>query len=107
LIANVLEEIKPSPSLFPGPKMSPIQALDRALNATPTELPTPPDYDAPEGVTLGNDVTVSPLDEKSPATGRLIYHDDRRIVLRCTHERVGEVNAHFPRTGYRVRRSVR
>ena len=87
-------------------EMSPTQALDRALNAEPTELPDPPDYDAPEGVALGDDVTVSPLDEDSPATGRLIYHDDRRIVLRCTHQRVGEVNVHFPRIGYRVRQSL-
>ncbi len=87
-------------------EMSPRQALDCALNAAPAELPAPPDYDAPEGVTLGDAVTVSPLGEDSPATGRLVYHDDDRIVLRCTHQRVGEVNVHFPRIAYRVRRGV-
>lgn len=87
-------------------EMSPAQALERALGTTPAELPAAPEYNSPEGVELGDDVTVSPLDEDSPANGRLIYHNDQRIVLRCTHQRVGEINVHFPRIGYRVRRGM-
>lgn len=84
--------------------MDPAQALERALNATPAEVSSPADYQSPEGVALGDRVTVCPLDENAPASGELIYLDDHRIVLRCDHPRVGETHVHFPRIGYRVRR---
>ena len=52
---------------------------------------------------MDDQVSVSPLEERSSAAGRLVAIDDKRIVICVTHERVGEVNVHFPRTGYRVR----
>ncbi len=87
-------------------EIAPAQALDCALNATPAGVSSSADYQSPEGVELGDEVTVTPLDENSPASGQLIYLDDRRIVLRCTHPRVGETHVHFPRIGYRVRRKA-
>jgi glutathione S-transferase len=86
-------------------EIEPAQALDGALNATPSDISPMTDYVSPEGVTIGDEVTVCPLDENSPATGALVYLDDDRIVLRCIHPRVGDVNVHFPRVGYRMRRS--
>ncbi|NQV20060.1 MAG: hypothetical protein HQ511_01445, partial [Rhodospirillales bacterium] len=83
-----------------------VQALDCALNATPTGVSSPADYQSPEGVELGDEVTVTPLDENSPASGTLIYLDDYRIALRCNHQRVGQIHVHFPRIGYRIRRKT-
>jgi glutathione S-transferase len=99
-----IERIKAIGHGHPTP-MRPSQALDCALKATPTDWSAGSKDDAPEGVALGDEVIVSPLDEDSPASGRLIYHDDRRIVLRCRHRRVGEINVHFPRLGYRLGRA--
>lgn len=87
-------------------EIDPAQALDCALNATPTGVSSPADYQSPEGAELGDEVTVTPLDENSPASGTLIYLDDYRIALRCNHQRVGQIHVHFPRIGYRVRRKT-
>lgn len=87
-------------------EIEPSQALDCALNATPTEVSSSADYQSPEGVELGDEVTVTPLDENSPASGTLIYLDDYRVALRCNHQRAGQIHVHFPRIGYRVRRKT-
>ena len=84
-------------------EMTSTEALDIGAEATPADV-TGDWNDAPEGLALGAQISVSPLEERSAATGRLLAIDDRRIVIRAQHERVGEVNVHFPRAGYRVRR---
>lgn len=99
-----MERLKAISHGHPTP-MPPSQALERALKATPTDWSAGLKDDAPEGGELGDGVIVSPLDEDSPASGRLLSHDDRRLVLRCRHRRVGEINVHFPRVGYRLRRA--
>ena len=78
-------------------------ALDLAHNTEPEMVMPIESFDAPEGMTPGSRVTVTPLGEDSSAAGRLLYLDDDRIVLRCEHDRVGETNVHFPRLGYRIR----
>jgi glutathione S-transferase len=87
-------------------EMEPSAALDRALNSAPAKLTPTANFKSPEGVEPGDRVTVFPLDENSPAEGVLVNLDDDRIVLRCTDQRVGEINVHFPRIGYRVRKKI-
>lgn len=83
--------------------MSASEALDIARASEPEEIAPDPAYRSPESVGLGEQISVSPLEEKSAATGTLLAINDQRIVLRANHERVGEVNVHFPRAGYRLR----
>jgi glutathione S-transferase len=83
--------------------MSASEALDIAQDTAPAEIAPDPAYRAPEGVESGDQISVSPLEEKSAATGTLLAINDQRITLRAIHDRVGEVNVHFPRLGYRVR----
>jgi glutathione S-transferase len=71
-------------------------------NGTSPAASEPTDYAAPEGVRIGDPVTVSPLEEHSPAAGILARVDDERIAITVCNERVREVRVHFPRTGYRL-----
>lgn len=61
-------------------------------------------YIAPEGIAIGEAVSVSPLDENSPAQGELVYVDDQRISIAASDERIARVHIHFPRSGYRLSR---
>lgn len=58
----------------------------------------------PECIESGERVSVSPLDEHSPALGTLVLADDERIVIRVSNDRVRCVHVHFPRSGYRLGR---
>ena len=79
-------------------------ALAVARAAEP--LPCPPShYLAPEGVVIGEAVTVSPFDQHSPAHGTLAYVDAERITLACTSAATGALAVHFPRLGYRLSRA--
>lgn len=78
-------------------------AFERANSATPAAL-TPASQTTPEQIAIGEDVSVSPLDEHSPATGTLMVADDDRIVIRVSNERVQCVHVHFPRSGYKLSR---
>jgi len=60
---------------------------------------------APEGVSCGDAVTVRPLDENAPASGRLVAVDASRITLASTSAATGDVHVHFPRLGYRLGRA--
>jgi len=57
---------------------------------------------APEFLSPGDFVSISPTTEASPATGELVYVDDERIAIRVTGDRVKCVHVHFPRSGYRL-----
>lgn len=81
-------------------------ALDRARAAEPLAIDKL-DYQAPEGVAVGEEVIVEPLGERSPASGILAFIDERRVSIRVSNDRVDEVCVHFPRLGYRVRRRKR
>ena len=80
-------------------------AADEALNvaraATPAEVAG--EMRLPDGLAVGDPIQVSPLEERSSAEGDLLFVDDHRVVIRARHDRVGEVNVHFPRAGYRLR----
>ena len=78
-------------------------ALDWARASEPVVMEAS-GYEAPEGVTIGDDVIVSPLAERSPARGTLMYVDEGRVSLRADDRRLGEVHVHFPRLGYRLSR---
>lgn len=61
-------------------------------------------YVSPEGLKVGDLVTVSPLDEVSPAKGELTAVDDHRISITVSNEQVNNVRVHFPRSGYKISR---
>jgi len=79
-------------------------ALAVARASTPRGVPRN-DYVAPEGVAIGDRVTVTPFDEIAPATGTLAAIDARRLSVHAQSERAGAVVVHFPRLGYRVSRT--
>lgn len=78
------------------------EALAEARASTPQPLPAAPVMPCPEGLMPGDDVEVSPLDERSPACGRLLRVDGERITLATTDTRSGSLHVHFPRLGYRL-----
>ena len=81
-------------------------ALDRAHGAEPLAIEIP-DYQAPEGVAVGDEVIIEPMGERSPASGILASIDERRVSIRISNDRVDEACVHFPRLGYHVRRRKR
>ncbi len=81
-------------------------AIELANDASPKAIRLS-NYVAPEGLGIGDAVSVSPLDEVSPAYGVLAGVDDRRISITVSNERVNEVYVHFPRSGYKLSRDRR
>lgn len=83
-------------------------SAQEALAVARDAAPAPGDgVDAadPLGFAAGDEVVVEPADYGVvPVRGALITLDRHRITVRRTDPRVGEVNVHFPRAGYRVRR---
>jgi glutathione S-transferase len=78
-------------------------ALEIALAATPLPLDVGA-AQVPAEFALGEQVTVVPFDQDSPATGRLAYIDAQRITLATEDTALGLLHVHFPRLGYRLRR---
>ncbi|PXX89672.1 glutathione S-transferase family protein [Marinobacter vulgaris] len=75
------------------------QGLDIALNAMPRAIEATSD----EPLT-GRNVEIAPDDYgRDPVIGKLVYADDRTLVLGRSHQRVGQVHVHFPRQGYAVK----
>ncbi|MEM9530853.1 MAG: glutathione S-transferase family protein [Pseudomonadota bacterium] len=57
----------------------------------------------PEALAAGQPVTVTPQDYgRIPVHGDLLGLTRNRVTVRRSDPRVGEVNVHFPRSGYRV-----
>jgi len=81
-------------------------ALDRASGSEPVMIEAS-GYEAPEGVAIGDEVVVSPMAERSPASGTLLHVDAERVSLRTNDGGLGEVHVHFPRLGYRLSRDSR
>ncbi len=73
-------------------------------NTPQAPLDDDPSYLAPEGIKLGERVSVTPLHEQAPATGTLVGLSEMRIVIRTQAPQTGSVNVHFPRLDYRLRR---
>lgn len=78
-------------------------AIECANSTVPMAIAST-DYVVPEGLSIGDAVTVTPLDEVSPAQGVLAAVDDHRISISVSNERVNEVRVHFPRSGYKLSR---
>ncbi|MEQ8663308.1 MAG: glutathione S-transferase family protein [Gammaproteobacteria bacterium] len=85
--------------------LSAADALAMARAATPCAVRLTPGAEAPEGVRVGDDVVVRPLDEDAPARGRLAALDRERITLAIDSAASGPVHVHFPRLGYRLGRA--
>ncbi|HET8871741.1 MAG TPA: glutathione S-transferase family protein [Aquabacterium sp.] len=81
-------------------------ALDTARDATPQPLTYECQTPDPAGIALGMRVSVQPeVMGKESVEGELIGLSPERLTLRLASERCGQVNVHFPRVGYKVRRS--
>lgn len=85
-------------------ELSAAAALAIARDAEPEPLAAE-QTTTPEGIAPGTLVVVEPLDQHSPATGRLLAATQTRITLATADERCGGVHVHFPRLGYRLRRA--
>jgi glutathione S-transferase len=80
------------------------EALEVAKAATPdaVHLSHP---EAADGVKRGDPVSVAADDYgRDPVVGTLLGLSAQNIVIRRVDSRVGELNVHFPRTGFRVTR---
>jgi glutathione S-transferase len=86
--------------------MDAAEALDVARDARP-EVSEQADPDDPQGLQPGDGVEVVPEDVGgAPAVaGRVHALSPQEIVIRRDDGRVGDVAVHFPRVGYRVRRT--
>lgn len=56
--------------------------------------------DADLGLSIGQMISVRPDDDENTSVGELVTLTDDRITLRRTDAQVGDVNVHFPRSGY-------
>jgi glutathione S-transferase len=87
-----------------GADMTGAEALDLALATAPIAVEAANDL---ADIALGETVDVGPTDYGvMPSRGALVKCDTREIVIRRTHERTGEVQVHFPRQGFGVRKAA-
>jgi glutathione S-transferase len=87
-----------------GAEMTGADALDVALQATPSQVDAANDLTE---IALGEIVDVGPTDYGvMPSRGALVKCDTSEIVIRRNHERTGEVQVHFPRQGFGVRKAA-
>ena len=87
-----------------GAEMTGAEALDVALAATPIVIEGVNDL---ADIALGETVDVGPTDYGvMPSRGALVKCDTSEIVIRRSHERTGEVQVHFPRQGFGVRKTA-
>lgn len=52
------------------------------------------------GLSIGQMISVRPDDDENTSVGELVTLTDNRITLHRTDPQVGDVNVHFPRSGY-------
>lgn len=75
------------------------QALDIARDAMPKTIEA-----AGDDSLAGKSVEIAPDDYgRDPVTGKLVYADDKTLILGRSHKRVGQVHVHFPRQGFAVK----
>lgn len=62
-------------------------------------------FDADEGHSHGEDVTVTPTDyAQDPVAGRLVGLSSDEVAIERDDERAGRVVVHFPRIGFQIRK---
>ena len=87
-----------------GAEMTGAEALDVAHDAAPVPVEAANDL---ADIAIGEIVDVGPTDYGvMPSRGALVKCDTREIVIRRNDERTGEVQAHFPRQGFGVRKAT-
>ncbi|MEM7216265.1 MAG: glutathione S-transferase family protein [Pseudomonadota bacterium] len=86
-------------------EMSAQSAIDVASASEPLALNPTTDKHEPQGLNVGESVTVSPDVDggEQPVEGRLVYMDVNRITVLRTDPEAGNLHIHFPRSGYKVR----
>ncbi|PHN21110.1 glutathione S-transferase family protein [Pseudomonas sp. ICMP 561] len=83
-------------------ELSPAEAVEIALNATPAALPDEQFVDL-NGFKAGDQVSISAVDYGvDPVEGELVFSGREELILRREDERAGVVHVHFPRFGFRI-----
>lgn len=83
-------------------ELSPAEAVEIALNATPVALPDEQFVDL-NGFKAGDQVSISAVDYGvDPVEGELVFSGREELILRREDERAGVVHVHFPRFGFRI-----
>lgn len=83
-------------------ELSPAEAVEIALNATPAALPDEQSVDL-NGFKAGDQVSISAVDYGvDPVEGELVFSGREELILRREDERTGVVQVHFPRFGFRI-----
>ncbi|MCQ3002118.1 glutathione S-transferase family protein [Pseudomonas syringae] len=83
-------------------ELSPAEAVEIALNATPAALPDEQFVDL-NGFKAGDQVSISAVDYGvDPVEGELVFGGREELILRREDERAGVVHVHFPRFGFRI-----
>ena len=83
--------------------MSPQACIERA-NACDPVSPTGVAKNDPQGLAVGDSVSVSPDVDggEQPVDGKVRFADTETIIVERSTEQVGTVCVHFPRSGYQV-----
>ncbi len=81
------------------------EALAIAKAATPQSCPFGVDRHEPHGLKEGERIAVTPDDSgRDDVVGTLVASSPRQIVIRRQTPELGDINVHFPRAGFVVRR---
>jgi glutathione S-transferase len=79
------------------------EAIARAAESRPAAVAFEPE----PGLAAGDSVTVTPTDyAHDPVPGRLVGLSRREVVIARTDGRAGEVQVHFPRIAFQIKRST-
>lgn len=80
-------------------ELSADQAITRAWDADPRELPSGGDNDR-----LGSEVSVAPTDYgRDPVTGTLVHAGARESIIARDVPEAGRLHLHFPKQGFRIK----
>ena len=86
-------------------KISAEQALQIAHDAQPASLPAEQFVD-PNGFKFGDRVAIAATDYGvDPVHGELVFAGAEELIVQRRDDRVGTVNVHFPRFGFRLERA--
>lgn len=104
LVADWYQRMKEFDGQTPE-SLSSEEALAIAKRAGPRLKAATVDDLEPQGLVLGEPVSVSPDDYgRDWVSGTLVHADDQCVILQRTDPKVESLHIHFPRAGYLVRR---